>query len=292
MKNKFFYSTIIAVLSCLLLTFASAQSKAYRIQAISEPIQVDGQENDWQGINFSSHEKLNLDYALASDNAHLYLILVFKNPQELSTAEQTGIQLFFSQAGKKNKDIGFHFIRKIVSAEEAIARLESYGQVLTEEQKNQIREKKMFTFYEGEPVGKKFKQDLKKSEGQKFEPAIFRYKITGQRRMAAAAAPGQQSNFKAVFEFRIPIKPAQNLQPLLEPGKPVNFGLEWGGLTDEMKADIMARRAAAATRATGMDSEMVVSGEDPREGGFDRGAGDIGLKNLPKKYNFWFEAVY
>ncbi len=267
---------------------AAAQEPAYRSQAITEPRQVDGQEDDWAGATFANFKKAGVDYAVAHDNEHLYLILVFRNKAGLSTAEEGGVFIYLSQAGKKSKDIGYHFVRRMVSAEEAIARLESYGESLSEERRAQIREKKMFAFYEGEPVGKKFKADLQKIKGQKFEPAVFRARLEQARRGPGAYARGQDGFQKAVFEFRIPLRPSPGLPPLLEPGKPINLGIEWGGLTEEMKQDIIARRAASATRATATDSRMVVSGDDPSEGSFDRGGGELDMKNLPKKFNFWF----
>jgi len=112
----------------------------------------------------------------------------------------------------------------MVTAEEAIVRLESYGESLTEEHKAQIRERKMFVLSEGEPVGKKFQADLKKIKGQKFEPAVFRARVEQARRAPGPAAQGQGGFQKAVFEFRIPLRPSPALPQLLEPGKPINLG--------------------------------------------------------------------
>jgi len=290
MKKTMIVSAFCFLLLQLFLP-TTAQEQAYRSQPVAEPKQIDGQAVDWEGANFMNFKKAGVDYAVAHDNDHLYLILVFNNKKGLSTADEGGVFVYLSQAGKKNKDTGYHFVRKMVTAEEAIARLESYGESLTEERKAQIRERKMFAFYEGEPVGKKFKADLQKIKGQKFEPAIFRARVERARRAPGPAAPGQGEFQKAVFEFRIPLRPSSALPPLLEPGQPINLGIEWGGLTEEIKKDLMARRAASATRAAASDSRMVVSGDEPSEGGFDRGGGELDMKNLPKKFNFWFGLI-
>ncbi|MCR4395727.1 MAG: hypothetical protein NUW07_03220 [Candidatus Saccharicenans sp.] len=274
-----------------LLSSILAQQQPYKSQPTAEPKLIDGQENDWEGASFQNFKKAGVDYAVAHDGERLYLVLVFHNEAGLSTADETGIYVYFSQAGKKNKDIGFHFAKKVISAEEAIARMEALGETLSEERKAQIREKKMFVLYEGEPVGKKFKADLQKIQGQKFEPAVFRGRVDKPRRGPGAAAAGQAGFQKAVFEFRIPLRPSPALPALLEPGKPLNLGIEWGGMTEERQKELMARRAAAATRATATDSRMVVSGDEPSEGGFDRGGGGIDMKQLPKKFNFWFGLV-
>ncbi|MCX8161092.1 MAG: hypothetical protein N3G18_09240 [Candidatus Saccharicenans sp.] len=287
MKKRAIASALFLLLLGLFIS-TGAQEQAYRSQALTAPKQMDGQENDWEGANFVNFKKAGVDYALAHDSEHLYLILVFKNRDGLSTAEEGGVFIYLSQPGKKSKDFGYHFVRKMVSAEEAIARLESYGESLTEERKAQIRERKMFAFYEGEPVGKKFKADLQRIKGQRFEPAVFRARLERAKRGPGPVVQGQDGFQKAVFEFRIPLRPSPALPALLEPGKPINLGIEWGGLTEEMKKEIMAKRAAAATRATATDSRMVVSGDEPSEGGFDRGGGELDMKNLPKKFSFWF----
>lgn len=285
MKKKAIFPALCIIMLGLFMTVA-AQEKAYQSQAVTEPRQIDGQAADWEGANFASFGKAKVDYAVAHDAEHLYLILVFNTEEGLSTADQGGVFIYLSQGAKKSKDVGFHFIKRVITAEEAIARMEALGEKLTEERKAQIREKKMYNLYEGEPVGKKFKADLQKIKGQKFEPAIFRGRVEQARR--GPAAPGQGGFQKAVFEFKIPLRPSPGLPPLVEPGKPINLGIEWGGLTEQMKKDIMARRAESATRAMATDSRMVVSGDEPSEGGFDRGGGELDRKALPKKFNFWF----
>ncbi|MDI6845897.1 MAG: hypothetical protein QME28_07140 [Candidatus Saccharicenans sp.] len=280
---------IILTLAAGLYSILAAQQKAVRSQPVAEPRQIDGDEGDWEGTPFLSFSKAGVDYAVAHDSDYLYLILIFRNREGLSTGEQTGVAVYISQPGKKNKDYGYHFVRKVVSAEEAITRMEAYGQMLTEEAKAQIRAKKVFAFYEGEPAGKKFQADLKKIEGQKFEPAIFRNRVLQQRATGPEARGGAFQ--KAVFEFRIPLRPSPALPPLIEPGKPISLGLEWGGMTEKMKQDLMARRAAEASRASAQDTRMVVSGEDPEAGGFDRGAGELSFRQVPKKFSFWFDLL-
>ncbi|MCR4410565.1 MAG: hypothetical protein QHH43_09075 [Candidatus Saccharicenans sp.] len=285
MKKKTIFPALCLLMLGLFIS-AAAQEAAYKSQAVTEPKQIDGQPVDWEGANFVNFKKAGVDYAVAHDSGHLYLILVFNTEEGLSTADQGGVFIYLSQGGKKSKDVGFHFIKKVITAEEAIARMEALGDKLTEERKAQIKERKMYNLYEGEPVGKKFKADLQKVKGQRFEPAIFRGRV--ERARGGPAAPGQAGFQKAVFEFKIPLQPSPGLPPLVEPGKPINLGIEWGGLTEEMKKELMTRRAEAATRATGTDSRMVVSGDEPSEGGFDRGGGELDRKTLPKKFNFWF----
>jgi len=249
-----------------------AQSGTVKSQFTETPKRIDGQDDDWEGAGFFSFKEANVDYALANDNSHLYLILVFHDRAGLSTIEGTGVKIYISQAGKKNKDIAFHFKREQVSAEEAVSRLESLGEVLPEEVKAQILEKKVFAFYEGAPVGKKLKSDLERIKGQKIEVPIFRY---------------QKSRDKVIYEFRIPLQLSSALAPILQPGKSFNVGFDWGGLTDEMKRAIMEKRAEVSPRRPAIEGG--VSEESGAIASRDSGGVDFGGKS-PKKFNFWFTA--
>jgi len=94
----------------------------------AEPKQVDGQDNDWADGSFLNFKSADVDYAVANDGDHLYLIFIFKDKKDkqgMSTIEVTGVKIYLSEAGKKNKDVAFHFQKKLVKAEETIARLES-----------------------------------------------------------------------------------------------------------------------------------------------------------------------
>ncbi|MBC7364180.1 MAG: hypothetical protein H5U07_06525 [Candidatus Aminicenantes bacterium] len=288
MRNKARKMILIFLGTFFLVVMAITADQVLKSQRVEEPKKIDAQDSDWKGANFLSFGKAGVDYAVAHDDNYLYLILIFRNREGLTTAEATGFNIYLSQPGKKKKDVGFHFQKRTLSAEEAIAKLESYGETITEERKALIREKKMFVFFEGEPIGKKLKEELEKVHGNHYEPAVFRFRVDSIREpQPENGRPKLQFN-KAVFECRIPRKILAGLPSLLEPGKPVNVGIEWGGMTEEMRKALMARRAAEASRATATDTEMVVSGMEAREGGFDRGAGSLSFRQVPKKFSFWF----
>lgn len=288
MRKKVRKARLFVMGALLLITAVMAADQVYKSQKVKETKQIDAQDDDWQGATFLSFTKAGMDYAVAHDDHYLYLIMIFRNREGLSTAESTGFFVYLSQPGKKNKDFGFHFQKKTLSAEEAIARLESYGENLPEERKAQIREKKMFVFYEGEPIGKKFKTELAKMSGRHYEPAVFRFRVDSVRvPQSEGGRPKMQFN-KAVFECRIPLKTLAEIEPLLTTGKTVNLGVEWGGMTEEMRKDLMARRAAEASRVTATDTEMVVSGMEASESDINREAGSLSFRQVPKKFNFWF----
>ncbi len=86
-----------------------------------------------------------------------------------------------------------------------------------------------------------------------------------------------------VFEFAIPLKRMmeQTSGAEIEPGKRVKVGFEWGGMTEEMKAEVK-RRSAALERTRSPSS-------DPMAGGVVGSSVPMGLLSGPKKYSFWVD---
>ena len=79
------------------------------------PLQIDGQIEDWTGAALTSEKGVGVDYAFRNDGRELYVLLIFKNPKSLSSIDMTGLTLYASTSGKKDKDWGVRFIRKTVS---------------------------------------------------------------------------------------------------------------------------------------------------------------------------------
>jgi hypothetical protein len=70
----------------------------------------------------------------------------------------------------------------------------------------------------------------------------------------------------------------------IEPGKRVKVGFEWGGMTEEMRADV--KRGSAALERTRNSSS------DPADNRAGAGVGSsvpMGLLSGPKKYSFWVD---
>ena len=184
-----------------------------------EPRKIDGQLDDWESVPFIPLKKGTIEFCVANDENYLYLALRVIGPERALRETDlsgllTGITIYLSSADKKNKDKGFYFVPRRLSPEEAIEEIERSGGQLSREQKDRMRLAKFITFYDGEPVGKEIKTILSANRGQRFEKAIFRLNSTKEYLM---------------YEFRIPFKPADNMEPLLKPGENFMLGFEWGG---------------------------------------------------------------
>ncbi|MCX6561008.1 MAG: hypothetical protein NTZ26_10930 [Candidatus Aminicenantes bacterium] len=236
---------------------AAAQDGPVKSTWMAPPPTVDGAPADWINPVFVDVEGGDIGYAFANDAKNLYVLLMIRNPAAKSTIDSTGVTLYFN-AAKKKKDYGILFHKVMIKADEYIARLEKQGPV-SEDTKKQIRSKPSYYLYAHEVLGAK-------PEG-----------------VAAPEAPVQIPVYKfgpqgqmLVYEFLIPLeRPASTQAGVASaPGKTVLVGLEYGGMTDEI------RRQNARTQAQGSG----IAGDNGT-----KIIGTTGTRVNAKKYSFWSE---
>jgi hypothetical protein len=237
---------------------------------------IDGSDAEWSGVTQIDAEDGNIGLAFANDAKNLYILMVIRNPQVKSSIEQTGVTLYFNAQGKKKKDYGILFNKIMIKPDEYIALVEKQGP-LTEEQKAQIRSKPGYYLYHHE-VLEKVKGDFAQPEGL-VQPAVYKY-----------AAKGSQ----LFYEFLVPLARANpNLAGVgVEPGRPVMVGIEYGGMTDEMRRNrnrqtgggsiadeqVTGRAAASADQVGGRGGRSGIA-----TGGSTGGSG----RSTPQKYTVW-----
>jgi len=227
------------------------------------PPTIDGASADWTETTFSLWEKGDVDYAFRNDADSLYILFVFKNPKFRSTVEQLGMHVYVNTEGKKSKDYDVHFLKKQLTAAEAIAYLERQSP-LSEDQKTQMRAKNAYNVYLNQVTNKNAKsQGI--PQGVYPKPALFKY------------APLEKT---MVYEFSIPLARVHELAAGVgaEPGKTVTIGFEWGGPTEAQR-----KQAARAAGNAGIANEQITRGGEietmtPGSGG-----------RIPPKYAFWAE---
>jgi hypothetical protein len=221
------------------------------------PPKVDGRADDWAGTELALWEKGDVHYGFRNDADRLYILLVFKNPKFLSTIAQTGISLYFDQAGRKGKAYAIHFLRRQVPVEEAIAFIER-ERALSEEEKNQLLAKPAYNIYDSTVKAKK----AKASAAPVSPPAHFRF------------SPDQGS---VVYEFMVPLRRDHELAAGVgaAAGGGIMIGFEWGGPTEEQQ-----KRAARAAGEAGIANEEIAHGS------VDRMTGTRGAP-VPPKHSFW-----
>lgn len=271
MKIKTFLGFLFLFLSLVTAGLVFSQEKILDSQRAQQAIQIDGQADEWSQEALFFEKSSKVQCAFQNDEENLYVLLVFEDPKSLSSIHLTGITLSFNAEGKKKKTTGIHFIKKMLTPEEAIGELEKQGEILSEEQKQLIRSKAGVVVFAAEMVK------------EKDHPGPTETLVPGSSKPAFKTSEGRD---RVVYEFRIPLARSE-ANPFgigSAPGQILAVNFEWGGMTEEMRKAMQAR--ARAELGGGIDREsgagtVIVPG---REGGGPPGSGSTAV---PKKYSFW-----
>jgi hypothetical protein len=268
MIKRTFISALIQFITLPLFVSVSLPAeKIVQSTWTAAPLQIDGQNQDWTGDAVTSEKSAGVDYAFRNDGRDLYILLIFKDPKFLSSIDKTGITIYASASGKKDKDWGVHFIKRAVSGEQLIEYMDKMGQPLTEERKLQLKDKPQIVLFTGTAVNKKGEKVFPPGPVPDVDLPGFRY--------------GQQENM-IVYEFRISLA-SRDVHPAAigtEPGKDIKIGFEWGGLTKEMKEAMKGQPRGTATGADANIDEQT-TGTNILDSPLSTGP------TGPKKYSFW-----
>ncbi len=251
--------SVIALAALAVPTFAADAP----IQSLwtAAPITIDGVAQEWADAPAVFDKASGAQYALKNDGKDLYIIMVLR--QE-STIQYTGMKILACAAAEKNPTAGILFIQKMVTADELIASLEKKGQKLTEEQKTEIRKKPTHPVFLEEAILPKGAP----APAGTPEPAQFR---------------SIEKNRVGIYEFKIPLSRIAGAG--IQPGADIKLGFEWGGMTKEIRKNIMADRAASGAVARQGEVAMSVSDTSGEGGG---GGPDFSFNRDPryKKHAF------
>jgi hypothetical protein len=275
MGDKIFTRTLLLSLFVLAVCLAGfSQKKTIESRWRGTPLSIDGADDDWAGNALSSEKKFEVEYAFQNDAENLYVLFIFKDPVYMSTIKDTGMIFWINTEGKTKKKYGIHFTRRQVSAETLISIIEKQKGPLPEAQKINIRSKPDYIFFQG---------DVRDKKGNILTPAA----LGGELNVPVYKSQPKQKMM--VYEFVMPLKILEKVsaKDKMEPGKTVKIGFEWGGLTEKMKAQRMARLAAATTRDAQRSTEDTRVADRPTTTGGGSTAPE--LSKGPKKYSFWVD---
>ena len=262
-------------LSFLFLS-AKAADKFVQSTWAARPVVIDASAEEWSDDALVSQESPAVDLALRNDAENLYILFIIRDNDFLSTLEATGMSIFIDPLGKKKKDQGLRFFRRRVSADEFIQILERRSQILSEEQKDEIKSKPSYILYDCEILDKKKSVPPESLLAEGVELPTFRYIKQGER---------------SVFEFRIPLGRGGGPGKIqASGGGTFKLGFEWGGLTKEMQAARLARVVAASEKGAERETASESHARGGRTGDFSTGAASAGpSRSGPKKYSFWLD---
>lgn len=240
---------------------------------------IDGIPDDWAGVPRGLDKKTEVEYAFRNDADNLYVLVVFKDPKFLSTINVTGLTLYFNTKGGTDRERGINLRRRTVNGDGLIATLEKQGQVLTEERKQELRQKKEYILYDTDVVdGKGDVLGPAVGSGQSLPP-VWRLGRNGQ---------------ESAFEVRIPLSKREEHPGAIgtAPGQNLWVELEWGGLTKEMRAAKAAQVGERSTRATEGAADFDIQGGGDYSGRSEGGEPQSSLASMlrgPKKHSFAVE---
>jgi hypothetical protein len=261
-----------AVLYALPLAAQKDEDKVVESAWTSAPIQVDGSNLDWPPESLAVWKKFNVSYGFRNDADFLYLVAVFNDLKLLSSLGQTGMFFWINAEGKEKKTYGLHFYEKSVTADELIAELEKEGQALTDQKKAELRARPQYMKLTCSAVNKK---------GQPISHPVQR----------AGTYRYFRGKNEAVFEAVIPLGLLSDpgVAAGLDLAKPFKFGIEWGGLTAEMKKARATQIGDQAVRAGGEESDFNDQIGADREGGRDYSPESslTAMRGGPEQYSFW-----
>ncbi len=276
MRTRIFAGTLLLSLLILAICIAGfSEEKAVESMWVGSSLSIDGLDDEWAGDALNFEKKFDVDYAFRNDADNLYVLFIFKDPVYQSTIKDTGMTLWINTEGKKKKKYGIHFNTRRVTAEGLISILEKQKGPLPEAEKNKIRSQPEYFFYQGNVKDKKGKILTPTALGGELAVPLFG--VQAKQKMIV---------YELVMSLRILEK--LSAKHKMEPGKTVKVGFEWGGLTERMKAQRMARIKQAAERGSGTKATTTSA----REGDLNRrSGGSINNRSSkgPKKYSFWVD---
>ncbi len=277
MRNQKIFNQVLIALGMLFL-FHPVVAKEKLIQSTwaAEPAKIDALEEEWSGVALTSEEGAGADLAFRNDASNLYILFIIKNKDFLSTLEATGMTIYYDNLGKKKKDYGLRFFRRQIAPEQFIQILERRGQVLSEDQKEEIRSKPSYILYDCELIEKKKTSRLETPLAAGLVPPAFRYTKKGEA---------------TVFEFRIPLNRENQAAGIgVEAGGTFKIGFEWGGLTKEMQEARLDRAASASERGVERETASEDHARGSETGSFATSSQSSGLSRTgPRKFSFWLD---
>jgi hypothetical protein len=278
--NNLFMLILIGIL-CV-TGFAKDKGKPIESQWAAAPASIDGMNTEWGKVPMNTYKKTDVDYAFMNDGENLFVLFTFKNPKFLSSISWTGMTVWFSPEGKKEKDLGIRFIRRQISADDYIAILEKQvGQAMPEDKKNQIRQNKAYWLFDQELVNKRAADYSEDVERPKFKGASFRSNVLDKA---------------VLYEIVISLPKLAEIAPEIgtEPGKDLNLNFDWGGATKEYKEALARGLASRDTRASAGSATGSLTGERRAGeglGSLERESSDLarmrGQLQRVKQYDFW-----
>ncbi len=282
-KRRLIKTSLLVLMAFAISAFCFSKDKNDVIASdwTSTPPKIDGLSQDWEGVPLIS-QKYGLELGFRNDEKYFYVLFVFTDLKYLTTAELTGLTLYFNTLGEQKKGRAINFRKIQLTADQFIAWMEKNKGPISEEEKKKIKAHDAYWLFHSGIIKKDTEEIVTAEENSRITPAVFRM-VRNQKTFTC--------------ELAIPLEKATELSPGIgtKPGENLTVCFEWGGWTKDLKQLVASQMGAAGSRAR--DERAA---DDPaREGGdpqdvrgmswSDRPELAAMRKRQPKKYLLWVD---
>jgi hypothetical protein len=215
-RAGFLPSLGIVLLGAAVSASGGAKVPAVASQWAASPLVIDGQGGDWGGYVLAHDQKSGAAYAFRNDGGNLYVLVVLEDPEAAQAFRATGLKVFGRPGRSGAPGSGVLFLVRQVPTETFIGWREKQGQILTQEEKAELRKtpahEVLLTFAVGE------KESIYGPiQSTPYSPAPG---------FAVAEREGETT-----FEFRIPLASPKDITGAIgaRPGETLRVSFDWGG---------------------------------------------------------------
>lgn len=175
------------------------------------PVQINADMAKWEPDSLARQKSVDIDFAFKNDAANLYCVLVFNDPKYLSSIAATGITFWVNADGKNSRSSGIHFYQRKYTPDGLIKLMESRGEVLTDQKRQNIKAGREYVLVACDLINKK---------GQVVPHA-------GSAKGVFRSAKDGKST---IYEFLVPMSlvGAAAGEGKWDVSKPLTLGVEWG----------------------------------------------------------------
>ncbi|MBU1319656.1 MAG: hypothetical protein KKH67_10755 [candidate division Zixibacteria bacterium] len=263
---------VIAAVGLIPAALIGCKSNYIAGQWASDPMSVDGQIGDWDGIPITYFEDKGAVLGMANDSSNLFIYLRFRDPMWARSIKMTGLTIWLDAKGKKSKDLSIRYVGGITK-EEMTEAMEPNSDAMTrmmdEEQRKKMDEKlsqpDQFTLVD---------------ESRWYLPKDLDFEGLNGPAVAYASEQGFYN-----YEFMIPLHECTDgFYGLgVHPGHVLGIGAEWGDMG-------MGQRPSGMRGGDGPSGGGMPPGGG-RGGG--RGGGPPGDKRpeMPEKQEVWLRTT-
>jgi len=185
---------------------------------IGQPVKVDGEMTDWQGIPTTYFKENDAQLGLCNDSENLYILFRFSNQLWARAIRLRGLTIWLDSSGKKRGDFGLRYLGGSSPSEMQEAGTGGQGgfwESLTSEQK---------------------KHFLQRQAVMANRITVINKEGNVETTIPANGSRGPAADFGVLqgvytYEFRIPLQKGDisNYGIGTQPGQAISLGLEWGG---------------------------------------------------------------